>query len=117
MAGMKSLYEHQIDLLKVKIQMLEKTCLNYKQGIKDMNKSFGYQQQADEMNSIQVFKNLMTELQRANAQLETERIDLRVGASRLADELERVRAEKENLNRKFVAADLANQRFVMKQSA
>ena len=39
--NIKSLYEHQIELLKVKIEMLEKTCSNYQQGIKDMNKSFG----------------------------------------------------------------------------
>ncbi len=76
--SMKALYEHQIELLKVKIQMLEKTCLNYKQGIKDMNKSFGYQQHADEMSSIQIFKDLMQDLQKTNAQLETERIELQV---------------------------------------
>ncbi len=31
--NIKSLYEHQIDLLKVKIDMLEKTCNNYKKGM------------------------------------------------------------------------------------
>ena len=78
MNNMRALYDHQIELLKVKIQMLEKTCLNYKQGIKDMNKSFGYQQQTDEMSSIQIFKDMMQELQKTNAHLETERIDLQV---------------------------------------
>jgi len=79
--NMKALYEHQIELFKVKIQMLEKTCLNYKQGIKEMNKSFGYQQQADEMSSIQMFKDLMQDLQKTNAQLETEKIELQVNST------------------------------------
>ena len=73
---MKALYEHQIELLKVKIEMLEKTCSNYQQGIKEMNKSFGYQQQCDEMASMQNFKDIMQQLQKTNDQLETERIDL-----------------------------------------
>lgn len=30
--NIKALYEHQIDILKVKIEMLEKTCTNYQRG-------------------------------------------------------------------------------------
>lgn len=43
MRNIKALYEHQIELLKVKIEMLEKACNNYQQGIKEMNKSFGWE--------------------------------------------------------------------------
>lgn len=111
MKNMKSLYEHQIDLLKKKIEMLEKTCENYKQGIKEMNKSFGYQQQNDEMASIQVFKDIMQQLQKTNVQLETERIDLQVKVSKLKEELDNARIEKENLNKKFQIADQLSQKL------
>lgn len=109
--NIKSLYEHQIELLKVKIEMLEKTCQNYQKGIKDMNKSFGQQQQTDEMTSIQSFKELMQHMHKANAQLETERIDLQVKVSKLKEDLEQTRIEKENLNRKFVNTDQLNQKL------
>ena len=60
MQSMRSLYEHQLDLLKVRIEMLERTCADYQQGIKDMNKSFGYQQQSDGMASMHAFKVYIT---------------------------------------------------------
>ncbi len=105
--NMKALYEHQIDILKVKIEMLEKTCLNYQQGIKEMNSSFGYKQQNDEMVSIQVFKEIMQDTQKKNAQLETECIELQVKAGRYKKELEDISIEKDNLNKK--AFNLDNQ--------
>ncbi len=111
MKNMKSLYEHQIELLKVKIEMLEKTCANYQQGIKEMNKSFGYQQQCDEMASMQTFKDIMQQLQKTNVELETQRIDLQVECARWKDEAEQLQIEKENLNKKYVNSDQANQRL------
>jgi chromosome segregation ATPase len=111
MKTMKSLYEHQIELLKVKIEMLEKTCANYQQGIKEMNKSFGYQQQCDEMASMQTFKDIMQQLQKTNVQLETERIDLQVECARWKDESEQVHMEKENLNKKYINSEQTNQRL------
>ncbi len=67
-----------------------------------MNKSFGQQQQTDEMTSMATFKDLMQQMHKTNAQLETERIDLQVKSSKLKEELEQVRIEKENLNRKYL---------------
>ena len=111
MKSMKALYEHQIELLKVKIEMLEKTCSNYQQGIKEMNKSFGYQQQCDEMASMQTFKDIMQQLQKTNVQLETERIDLQVECARWKDESEKLHMEKENLNKKYINSEQTNQRL------
>lgn len=111
MENMKLLYEKQIEILKDKNDMLEKTCRNYRQGIKEMNKSIGYQQQADEMSSMHIFKELMQELQRTNAQLETEKIDLKVRSTRLAEDLENTRVEKENLNKKLLTVDQLNHRL------
>jgi len=80
-------------------------------GIKEMNKSFGQQQQTDEMTSMATFKDLMQQMHKTNAQLETERIDLQVKSSKLKEELEQVRIEKENLNRKYLNSDQLNQRL------
>lgn len=76
-----------------------------------MNKSFGQQQQTDEMTSMATFKDLMQQMHKTNAQLETERIDLQVKSSKLKEELEQVRIEKENLNRKYLNSDQINQRL------
>jgi hypothetical protein len=110
--SIKALYEHQIELLKVKIEMLEKTCANYQQGIKDMNRNFGFQQHTDEITSMQIFRDLMQQLQKTNVQLETERIDLQVKCSRMKEGMEALRVEKENINKKFVSVDQANQRLL-----
>lgn len=109
--SIKSLYEHQIDLLKVKIEMLEKTCADYRQGIKDMNRNFGFQQQNDEITSMQIFKDLMQQLQKTNVQLETERIDLQVKVSKMKEELETLRVEKENVAKKLASVDQHNQKL------
>lgn len=114
--NMKSLYEHQIELLKVKIEMLEKTCTNYQQGIKEMNKNFGLQQQSDEIASIQIFKDLMQQLQKHNVQLETERIDLQVKVARLKDDMDELRTEKDNLNKKFTQINELNQRLLAERA-
>jgi chromosome segregation ATPase len=114
--NIKRLYEHQIELLRVKIEMLEKTCTNYKLGIKDMNKSFGVQQQTDEMTSIQTFKDLMQDMQKQNAQLETERIELQVKSSNLAANLDALRLEKDNITKKYQAADSLSQRLINERS-
>lgn len=111
MKNIKSLYEHQIELLKVKIEMLEKTCSNYQQGIKEMNKSFGYQQQTDEMTSMQIFKDIMQQLQKTNVQLETEKIDLEVRVAKLKEENENLKIEKENLNKKYSNSEQTAQRL------
>lgn len=116
MENMKLLYEKQIEILKDKNDMLEKTCRNYRQGIKEMNKSIGYQQQADEMSSMHIFKDLMQELQRTNAQLETEKIDLKVRATRLAEDMENTRVEKDNLNKKLLSVDQLNHRLTSERS-
>ncbi|CAF1077712.1 unnamed protein product, partial [Brachionus calyciflorus] len=113
--NIKSLYEHQIDILKVKIEMLEKTCNNYQQGIKEMNKNFGIQQLSDEANSIQIFKDLMQDLQKTNVRLETEKIDLEVNNSKLQSLLEQTKIEKENLNKKFQNTDQINQKLTQEK--
>jgi chromosome segregation ATPase len=110
--SMKALYEHQIGLLKDKIEMLERTCGNYKQGIKDMNRNFGFQQHADEVTSMQIFKDLVQQLQKTNVQLETERIDLQVKVSRMKEEMEAVRGEKENVAKRLVSVEQVNARLV-----
>ena len=97
--------------LKVKIEILEKTCGNYQQGIKEMNKSFGYQQQCDEMASMQTFKEIMQQLQKTNVQLETERIDLQVKCARHKEDADQLQVEKDNLNKKFLNADQTSQRL------
>jgi chromosome segregation ATPase len=109
--SIKALYEHQLDLLKVKIELLEKTCGNYQLGIKEMNKSFGQQQHCDELTSMHTFKELMQQLQKTNVQLETERIDLQVRVQRFKDDGEQLQAEKENLNKKFAASEQTSQRL------
>ena len=85
-------------------------------GIKEMNKSFGHQQQTDELASMANFKELMQQMHKTNAQLETERIELQVKAAKLKEELDQVRVEKENLNRKFLNADQLNQRLQSERS-
>ncbi len=116
MKSMKSLYEHQIELLKVKIEMLEKTCTNYQQGIKEMNRNFGFQQQHDEIQSMQTFKDLMQQLQKQNVELETEKIDLQVKCSKLKEDLEQARIEKENINKKFLLIEQQNQKLVAEKN-
>ena len=116
MKNIKSLYEHQIELLKVKIEMLEKTCSNYQQGIKEMNKSFGYQQQTDEMTSMQIFKDIMQQLQKTNVQLETEKIDLEVRVAKFREENENLKIEKENLNKKYLNSEQTAQRLTSERA-
>ena len=53
------------------------------------------------MTSMATFKDLMQQMHKTNAQLETERIDLQVKSSKLKEELEQVRIEKENSNLLF----------------
>jgi hypothetical protein len=114
--SIKSLYEHQFELLKVKIEMLEKTCANYQQGIKEMNKIFGYQQQSDEMASMQIFKDIMQQLQKSNALLETDKIDLQVKLSKLKEEADNYKVEKENLARKYANVEAHNGRLVVERA-
>ena len=114
--GKNKKFQNQIEMLKLQIKMLVKACLNYKQGIKEMNGHFGWKNTTDDLASIQIFKNIMQELQRTNAHLLTERIELQVKAARYADDLERTRCEKDNINKKFLNADQLAQRLQLERS-
>ena len=80
-------------------------------GIKEMNKNFGLKQQNDEASSIQIFKDLMQDLQKTNVSLETAKIDLEVKCNNLQNRLDQIKIEKENLNKKFINTDQLNQKL------
>jgi H2-forming N5,N10-methylenetetrahydromethanopterin dehydrogenase-like enzyme len=109
--SIKSLYEHQLALLKTRNEMVERTCSNYARGIKDMAANFGIQQHSDELASMATFKELMLDLQKQNVQLETERIDLQVKVSKLKEEGEQVRVEKEHISKRVTTLAEANQKL------
>lgn len=109
--ALKSLYEHQMGLLKTRNEMLERTCTNYARGIKEMSANFGIQQHSDELASIATFKELMMDLQKQNVQLETERIDLQVRVAKLKEECDQVRVEKEHMSKRVSSLSEANQRL------
>ena len=111
MESLKSLYEHQLGLLKTRNEMLERTCTNYARGIKEMSANFGIQQQSDELASMATFKELMIDLQKQNVQLETERIDLQVRVAKLKEECEQVRVEKEHVAKRMNTLNESNQRM------
>ena len=54
----------------------------------------------------------MQQLQKTNVQLETERIDLQVKVSKLKEDLDTLKIEKDNINKKWTAADQHNQRLL-----
>lgn len=109
--SLKSLYEHQLGLLKTRNEMLERTCTNYARGIKEMSANFGIQQHSDELASMATFKELMIDLQKQNVQLETERIDLQVRVAKLKEECEQVRVEKEHVAKRVATLNETNQRL------
>lgn len=111
MESLKSLYEHQLGLLKTRNEMLERTCTNYARGIKEMSANFGIQQHSDELASMATFKELMIDLQKQNVQLETERIDLQVRVAKLKEECEQVRLEKEHVTKRMNSLNESNQRM------
>jgi chromosome segregation ATPase len=109
--SLKSLYEHQLGLLRTRNEMLERTCANYAKGIKEMSANFGIQQHSDELASMATFKELMLDLQKTNVQLETDRIDLQVRAAKLKEECEQVRVEKEHLGKRVTSLAEANSKW------
>ena len=109
--SLKSLYEHQLGLLKTRNEMLERTCTNYARGIKEMSANFGIQQNTDELASMATFKELMIDLQKQNVQLETERIDLQVRAAKLREERDQVRVEKEHMSKRAQTLAESNQKL------
>lgn len=109
--SLKSLYEHQLGLLRTRNEMLERTCANYAKGIKEMSANFGIQQHSDELASMATFKELMLDLQKTNVQLETERIDLQVRAAKLKEECDQVRVEKEHLSKRVASLTEANSKW------
>jgi chromosome segregation ATPase len=59
-----------------------------------------------------VYTSIIVDIQKINAQLETEKIDLEVKVKQLIEEKNRVVKEKENLNKKYLAADQERQKYL-----
>ena len=84
---MTEIYEHQLELNKCKIQMLEKTCINYQNGLNDLNRSSDYLINLDK--NISTYKAIIDDLQKQNVQLETERIELNVKCNQYQEDINR----------------------------
>jgi hypothetical protein len=83
----QEIYEHQLELNKCKIQMLEKTCLNYQHAVNDLNRSSDHLINLDR--NISTYKSIIDDLQKQNVQLETEKIELHVKCSQYGDDINR----------------------------
>lgn len=113
--NMKELHDHQIELNRCKINMLEKTIENYQRAYNDLSKSSDAIVNFDSSSSI--YKGIIDEIQKLNAKLETEKIDLEVKCNQLSEQITRLEQEKENLNKKYQAADQERQRYVNERDA
>lgn len=96
----KQINEHQVGVLKSKIDMLEKTISNYHTGLSSLNKSSDEISQLD--TSQHVYKGIIDELQKLNVQLETDKIESDVKIKNLNETIANLEREKENLNKRFV---------------
>ncbi len=113
--NMKEIHEHQTELNRVKTNMLEKTIENYQKGYNELSKSSDAIVNYD--SSKTVYTGIIDDIQKHNAQLETEKIDLEVRIRQLSEQQQDLLREKENLNKKYLAADQERMKYITERDA
>ena len=86
----------------------------YDQNITTPNEA--YRDEIVDFNSSKtIYTGIIADLQKINAQLETEKIDFEVNVKQLNEEKARLMKEKENLNKKFTTADQERQKYALER--
>ena len=86
----------------------------YDQNITTPNEA--YRDEIVDFNSSKtIYTGIIADLQKINAQLETEKIDFEVNVKQLNEEKARLMKEKENLNKKFTVADQERQKYALER--
>ncbi len=67
--------------------MLEKTCMNYQNGLNDLNLSSDYLINLDK--NINTYKSIIDDLQKQSVLLETEKIELNVKCNQYSEDITR----------------------------